>query len=97
MAVIPVTPKQYRKAMAFVQCPTCTYDFATDEGHRNCAYGECPYLPEALQLHCPTCYYNFASGEGNPACSDPPKCDFAREVVPARLDVLAEWQAVRGL
>lgn len=64
---------------AFVQCPTCTYDFITGEGTRNCHYGECPYLPEAYKVNCPVCNYNFATHEGQPACSDPPTCEFAKD------------------
>lgn len=95
MTAVPVSEKQRRKAMAFVQCPSCSWDLGTGEGRRSCFYGDCPYLPEALQLHCPTCWYDFATNEGQPGCADPPTCAFARDVVPARLEVLRDWLAAQ--
>jgi hypothetical protein len=79
------------KARAFRQCAHCSYDFVTDEGDRSCSYGECPYLPEALDVWCPTCRYNFMTRDGNPACGDPPDCRFAREVAPERVRALTAW------
>jgi hypothetical protein len=38
----------------FSQCPGCGYDFATGEGERSCAWGDCPYLPEELDVFCPS-------------------------------------------
>lgn len=96
MATIPITQKQYRKAMAFVQCPTCTYDLASGQGERNCNYGECPYLPEALNVTCPVCNFNFHERDGVPACGEPPACDFARETVGPRLRVLRDWLEARA-
>lgn len=92
----PITPRQYRRAMAYTQCPTCTYDVATDQGSRNCSYGECPYLPEALDVTCAVCNYNFVARDTVPACGEPPRCDFARETVGPRMKVLREWLAARS-
>lgn len=90
-----VTPRQYRKAMAFVTCPTCTYDIATGQGTRNCSYGECPNLPEVLDVTCPLCNFNFRARDTVPACGETPTCDFARETVGPRLRVLRDWLAAR--
>ena len=91
----PITPKQYRKAMAFAPCETCTYDIATGQGTRNCNYGECPNVPDALDVTCPVCNFNFLARDTVPACGENPSCDFAREVVGPRLKVLREWRAAR--
>ena len=61
-----ISEKERRKALAFVQCESCAYDLETGEGFRNCHYGECPYLPEALDLQCPTCRYNFGAEDDPP-------------------------------
>jgi hypothetical protein len=55
----------------FSQCPGCGYDFATGEGERSCAWGDCPYLPEELDVFCPQCRLNFLTMEGNPALRRP--------------------------
>ena len=34
----------------FRKCPGCGYDFATGEGERSCSWGECPYVPEAIDV-----------------------------------------------
>ena len=34
----------------FRPCPQCSFDFATGEGERGCAWGECPYVPEQLNV-----------------------------------------------
>lgn len=80
---------------SFQQCESCDYDFATGEGERSCAYFECPYLPDELKVTCPDCMFNFAANDGNPDCGDPPDCDFAVNVVPARLAALEEWLRTR--
>lgn len=77
--------------VTFQQCEDCAHDFATGEGPRSCNYGECPYLPEILDVRCPDCLYNFYAEEGNPACGDTPDCTFAREVAPARVAALRVW------
>ncbi len=58
----------------FQQCPGCGLDIATGEGERSCAWGECPYLPEELDVYCPNCRFNFFTMEGNPPCEDPMTC-----------------------
>ena len=42
-------------------------------------WGECPYLPEELDVYCDTCRFNFFTGEGNPSCDDPSSCEHATE------------------
>ena len=37
---------------AFRQCPGCGFDFASGEGERSCSWGDCPYLPEELNVLC---------------------------------------------
>ena len=63
----------------FRKCPGCGLDIATGEGERSCAWGDCPYLPEELDVYCDTCRFNFFTGEGNPPCEDPNKCEHAAE------------------
>lgn len=58
----------------FEKCPTCGYDIATGEGERGCQYGDCPYLPEELNVFCDDCRFDFFTGEGNPPCDDPMTC-----------------------
>lgn len=58
----------------FVQCPGCHFDLGTGEGQRSCAWGDCPYLPEELDVYCPDCRFNFLTMEGNPPCDDPLTC-----------------------
>jgi hypothetical protein len=90
---IPQLPENVR---VFQTCELCSYDFRTDEGERNCHYFECPNLPEVLDIWCPTCRYNFMVDDGNPACGDPPQCEFALEVAPARVAALDAWLTSRG-
>jgi hypothetical protein len=59
----------------FRRCPHCGYDFATGEGERGCAWGDCPYLPEELNVFCAYCWFNFYTMEGNPPCPDPLTCE----------------------
>lgn len=63
----------------FRNCPGCGFDIATGEGERSCAWGDCPYLPEELDVYCDTCRFNFFTGEGNPSCVDPLACEHAAE------------------
>ncbi len=58
----------------FQKCPGCGLDLGTGEGERGCAWGDCPYLPEELNVYCDDCRFNFYTMEGNPACSDPTTC-----------------------
>ena len=64
---------------AFRQCPGCGYDLSTGEGERSCSWGECPYLPEELDVFCPNCRFNFMTGEGNALCDHPGTCEYGAE------------------
>jgi len=64
---------------AFRQCPGCGFDFASGEGERSCSWGDCPYLPEELNVFCDQCRFNFFTMEGNPPCEDPLTCAEAAE------------------
>ncbi len=55
----------------FVKCPGCGFDLATGEGVRSCSWGDCPYLPEDLNVYCDDCRFNLFTMEGNPSCDDP--------------------------
>jgi hypothetical protein len=59
----------------FRQCPGCGWDFGTDEGERSCRYGDCPYLPEELNVFCEQCRFDFHTMEGNAPCPDPSTCE----------------------
>jgi hypothetical protein len=63
----------------FRRCPGCGLDFSTGEGERACSWGECPYLPEDLDVFCAYCRFNFFTMEGNPSCDDPTACSHAVE------------------
>ena len=76
----------------FRQCPGCGFDFATGEGERSCSWGECPYLPEELNVFCDTCRFNFFTMEGNPSCEDPLDCPEAAEPL-AHVENLRAWEA----
>lgn len=75
----------------FRQCPGCRIDLSTGEGERSCSWGECPYLPEALDVYCPDCRFNFFTMEGNPPCEDPLLCEHAVEPM-SHIDNLRSWQ-----
>jgi hypothetical protein len=63
----------------FRQCPGCGFDLRTGEGVRSCSWGDCPYLPEELDVYCPDCRFNFFTMEGNPPCEDPMTCAHGAE------------------
>ena len=63
----------------FHQCPGCGLGIATGEGVRGCACGDCPYLPEDLNVYCDQCLFNFFTIEGNPSCDDPMTCPHGEE------------------
>lgn len=79
----------------FAKCPGCGYDLSTGEGERSCTWGECPYLPEELNVRCDYCMFNFFTMEGNPSCDDPLSCEHAREPV-ANVENVRRWMAARG-
>jgi hypothetical protein len=64
---------------AFVQCPGCGFDLATGDGERSCSWGDCPYLPQDLDVFCPNCRFNFFTMEGNAQCGKPWTCDHSEE------------------
>jgi hypothetical protein len=63
----------------FQQCPQCSLDFGTGEGTRACAWTDCPYLPEELNVFCGYCRFDFFTMEGNSPCPDPLLCEHATE------------------
>ena len=63
----------------FQQCPQCRWNFLTDEGQRGCSWGDCPFLPEDLNIFCDSCRFNFFTMEGNPPCGDPENCPHGTE------------------
>ena len=74
----------------FRKCPGCGYDFATGEGERSCHWGDCPYLPEELNVFCDYCRFNYFTLEGNPPCADPMTCEHATEPL-AHVANLHRW------
>ncbi len=76
----------------FRKCPGCGYDFATGEGERSCSWGDCPYLPEGLDVFCAYCRFNYFTMEGNPSCEDPMTCPHGEEPR-SHLENLRAWVA----
>jgi hypothetical protein len=78
----------------FRQCPGCGYDLGTGEGDRSCSWGDCPYVPEELNVFCDQCRFDFHTMEGNPPCEDPAVCEHG---APARSHVenYRRWQSER--
>jgi hypothetical protein len=79
----------------FEQCPHCRLDLATGEGERGCSWGECPYLPEELNVYCDQCRFNLFTMEGNPPCENPVACEHAIEPL-THVDNYRRWAAVRS-
>ena len=79
----------------FEKCPGCGLDIATAEGQRSCAWGDCPYLPEELNVLCDQCRFNFFTMEGNPPCIDPMTCPNGAEAL-SHVENVRRWQAARG-
>jgi hypothetical protein len=78
----------------FSQCPGCGYDFATGEGERSCSWGDCPYLPEELDVFCPQCRFDFLTMEGNPPCADPLTCEHSVEPM-SHVGNMRRWREAR--
>jgi hypothetical protein len=78
----------------FSKCQGCGYDFATGEGERSCSWGDCPYLPEELNVFCDACRFNFFTMEGNSACEDPSRCKHSPEPL-SHVANMRTWQARR--
>ena len=68
-----------RRWKGFRRCPSCGYDPATGDGERSCSWGECPYLPEELDVFCPNCRFNFFTMQGNAQCGRPRVCEHSAE------------------
>jgi len=71
--------RQMERWMAFQPCLGCSFDFATGGGERACSWGECAYVPEALNVFCDQCRFDFFTMEGNPPCADPANCEHGAE------------------
>jgi hypothetical protein len=80
---------------AFRKCPGCGFDFVSGEGERSCSWGDCPYLPEELNIFCDRCRFNFFTMEGNPPCEDPLTCSDAAEPR-SHVENLRVWEARVG-
>jgi hypothetical protein len=74
----------------FRPCPQCNYNFGTGEGERGCSWGECPYLPEELNVFCDYCRFDFLTMEGNPPCPDPVTCEHGVEPR-SHVENVREW------
>jgi hypothetical protein len=78
----------------FQKCPGCGYDIRTGEGERSCAWGECPYLPEELDVFCPNCRFNLFTMEGNPPCDDPMACPHSVEAL-SHVENVRRWATIQ--
>jgi len=63
----------------FEECPGAGSTSSPAEGVRSCSWGDCPYLPEELDVFCSECRFNFFTMEGNPPCEDEMACDHGAE------------------
>lgn len=54
--------------------------------------GDCPHLPEGLNVFCETCRFNFFTMEGNPPREEPLDCAHAAEPL-GHVENLRTWQA----
>lgn len=79
----------------FRQCPGCGYDITTGDGDRSCSWGDCPYLPEALDVFCPQCRFNFFTMQGNSQCGRPGVCDHAADAR-AHVETVRAWAAMQA-
>jgi hypothetical protein len=85
-----------KRWLEFRQCPHCGYDISTGGGERGCAYGDCPYLPEELDVFCEQCRFNFLTMEGNPPCDDPMACEYAAGPL-SHVENYRRWAAEQGI
>ena len=79
----------------FTKCPGCGLDIGTGEGDRGCSWGECPYLPEELDVFCPGCRFNYLTLEGNPPCGDPMTCEHRHEPL-AHVENYRRWVSAQS-
>jgi hypothetical protein len=91
------TPTLAERALDFVPCGGCDWDFASGEGLAPCGRYFCPLLPEALDVRCPTCLFNFATGASNSQCGEVHSCRFSHEEAPQRVELFDEWLRHRQL
>jgi hypothetical protein len=82
--------------IGFVQCPGCGHDLITGEGERSCSWGDCPYLPDELDVLCPNCRFNFFTMDGNALCGQPGVCEHSVEQR-AHVQNLRAWAENRGV
>jgi hypothetical protein len=52
--------------------------------------GDCPYLPQELDVLCEQRRFNFFTMEGNPPCSDPLICEHTTEPL-AHVENYQRW------
>jgi hypothetical protein len=81
------------RALGFVPCAGCDWDFETGEGLAPCGRYFCPDLPDLLDVRCPTCLFNFATGASNSQCGEVHTCRFSHEQAPARVELFQRWLA----
>jgi hypothetical protein len=81
------------RALEFVPCDGCDWDFENGEGLAPCGRYFCPDLPDALDVRCPTCLFNFATGASNSQCGEVHTCKFSHEHAAARVELFQRWLA----
>ncbi len=79
------------RALGFIPCEGCDWDFKRCEGLTPCGHYFCPELPELLDVRCPTCLFNFATGASNSQCGEVHTCRFSHEQAPQRVELLERW------
>jgi hypothetical protein len=79
------------RALRFVPCDGCDWDFESYEGLTPCGHYFCPDLPDVLDVRCPTCLFNFATSASNSQCGEAHTCTFSREHAPARVELHRRW------
>ncbi len=82
---------QVERALSFIRCEGCDWDFDRCEGLTPCGRYFCPELPELLDVRCPTCLFNFATGASNSQCGEVHTCRFSHEQAPQRVDLFQRW------
>jgi hypothetical protein len=80
----------------FTKCPGCGLDLLTGEGDRACAWGDCPYLPEELNVFCDYCRFNLLTMEGNPPCADPLACEHSVQPL-SHIENARRWAEQQGV
>ncbi len=83
------------RALSFIPCDGCDWNFETGEGLTPCERYFCPLLPEALDVRCPTCLFNFATRASNSQCGEVHTCRFSHEQAPQRVELFQRWLEVQ--